>query len=200
MKVLVACECSGIVRDAFRAQGHDAWSCDVQPAEDGSAYHYADDALTVMRADWDLLIAHPPCTYLANSGVRWLHEDETRWQKMWDAVDFFYAFHDAASRIPMVCVENPIPHFHANLPRYTQCIQPWMFGDNYSKATCLWLHGLPPLVPEVLTKPADVQQACWLEPPGPERQKNRSRTYPGIARAMAEQWGTDWQPPMELVA
>ena len=97
-----------------------------------------------------------------------------------------------------VVIENPIPHSHAGLPSYSQCIQPWQFGDNFSKATCLWLYGVPPLVPTVLTKPDNVVQACHKEPPGPDRQKIRSKTYPGIAEAMAIQWGTDYRPTLEL--
>ena len=207
MKVLVACEESGIVRDAFRAVGHDAWSCDFQECSGDPEYHIKDDALIVLSNEpWDLVISHPPCTYLANSGVRWLYNDDmsrnsARWEKMEDGAEFFRAFidHHAFSGTPL-CIENPIPHKHAHLPAYSQCVQPWMFGDNYSKATCFWLYGLPPLIPAVMEHPENVLHACHMEPPGPNRQKNRSKTYPGIARAMAQQWGTDFTPTLELSA
>ena len=198
MKVLIACEESGRVRDAFIAQGHDAMSCDLQPTS-APGPHYQGNVFDIINDGWDLMIAHPPCTYLCNSGVRWLYHtdgyriDQTRWGKMAYGADFFLAL--LACKIPRVCVENPIPHGHASLPPYTQLIQPWQFGDNYSKATCLWLRGLPPLVPAVMTKPDNVIHACHLEAPGPDRAKNRSKTYLGIASAMALQWGTDWQPP-----
>jgi hypothetical protein len=203
MKVLVACEESGIVRDAFRAVGHDAWSCDLQPCSGEPEFHIQEDVMEVTGEPWDLIIAHPPCTYLANSGVRWLWNDDgtdnqERWHKVYEAKEFFSWFLMHTDHVPMVAIENPVPHRHAQLPPYTQCIQPWMFGDNFSKATCLWLDGLPPLVPTVRVKPREVKQACWLEPPGPNRQKNRSKTYPGIARAMAQQWGTDWVPALGL--
>jgi len=188
MKILIACEYSAIVRDAFLAKGHDAWSCDILPTEGNPDYHLCMDALqTVNNFQWDLMIAHPPCTYLANSGVRWLYEQEGRWDRMrWGAM-FFQRLLDAD--IPKICVENPIPHKHAKLPKYTQIVQPWMFGDNESKATCLWLKGLPKLVPDVTVKPDKLEQRVWRMPPGPDRQKERSRFFPGIARAMAEQWG-----------
>ena len=190
MKVLVACEYSGRVRGAFRALGHDAWSCDLLPAEDGSEYHMQGDVRETLWARWDLVIAHPPCPYLCNSGVRWLHERPERWDKMRDAAAFFLACLNANA--PMVAVENPVMHGHARElvgrgPDFT--VQPWQFGDNAKKRTCFWTHGLPPLVPtsdlDGSTASADVHRA----PPGPDRWKDRSRTYPGIAQAIAEQWG-----------
>ena len=198
VRILIACECSGRVRDAFIAQGHDAMSADLQPT-DAPGPHYQGDVFDILGDGFDILVAHPPCTYLANSGVRWLYNpdgttNQTRWEGMRIGADFFRVLHEQY-QIPKVCIENPIPHRHAGLPEYTQLIQPWQFGDNYSKATCLWLRGLPPLVPTVMTKPDNVEHACHLEPPGPDRQKNRSRTYPGIADQMALQWGTDWYPP-----
>lgn len=205
MRVLVACEESQAVTLAFRARGHEAYSCDLQECSGGHPeWHIQGSALDILDECWDLLIAHPPCTYLANSGVRWLYNDDgskniERWS-MVDAGAWFFNCFLKATHIPMIAVENPIPHSHANLPPYTQLIQPWQFGDNFSKATCLWLRGLPPLVPTVLKKPENIVHACHMEPPGPDRQKNRSKTYPGIAAAMAEQWGGEWQPEMRLQA
>ena len=201
MRVLVACEESGRVRDAFLAKGHDAISCDLQPTSTPGP-HYQGNVFDLLDEEWDLMIAHPPCTYLANSGVRWLYNDDgtdnvDRRENVKLAAGFFAALYEQY-HIPMVCVENPIPHCHAELPAYTQLIQPWQFGGNYSKATCFWLRGLRPLVPSVLTKPEHIEHACHLEPPGPDRQKNRSKTYPGIANAIAAQWGGDWQPEFSL--
>ena len=206
MRVLVACEFSGVVREAFRRRGHDAWSCDLLPAEDGSEYHYQANALDVVkwtrggrfrnqRSEWDMLIAHPPCTFLANSGVRWLYEKDggialDRWEKMKLAALFFRElwFNFGIERI---AVENPIPHRHAELPRYTQTIQPWQFGHGETKATCLWLKNLPELKPTniVAGRTPRVHHAS----PGPDRWKERSRTLTGIAEAMADQWGSTAQ-------
>lgn len=189
MRVLVACEYSARVRDAFRRRGHDAWSCDPFEACEGDpAYHLSVDVLTVLGQDWDLMVAHPPCTRLANSGVRWLNE-RNLWGELDEAVKFFLALYNAP--IPRVAVENPIPHRYA-LDRigvkYTQVVQPWMFGHGETKATCLWLRNLPPL------KATDVvdgrEQKVHRMPPGPDRWKERSRTYLGLAEAMAEQWGS----------
>lgn len=195
--VLVACEYSGVVRDAFREAGHHALSCDLLPTENPemSRYHFVGDVREILEAySWDLIIAHPPCTYLANSGVRHLHTDPTRWHHLTDAVEFFNLF---KGRAPRVCIENPIPHKHARsfIGDYTQIIQPWMFGHPESKATCLWLENLPPLQPthnvkdEMLRLPASERNRIHYMSPGPDRGKLRSRTYEGIARAMAEQWG-----------
>lgn len=191
MKVLIACEFSGVVRRAFRDAGHDAWSCDLLPAEDGGE-HYQDDVLSILDepktfGEWDMMIAHPPCTYLANSGVRWLYEQPGRRDKMEDAISFFRTLMYA--RIPLIAIENPIQHKHARLPKPDQIVQPWQFGDNETKATCLWLKGLPNLVPSTTVKPDNVQARVWRMAPGPNRQKERSRFFPSIARAMAEQWG-----------
>ena len=184
MKVLIACEFSGIVRDAFAKLGHDVLSCDLLPTEK-PGNHYQGDVTEILNEKWDLMIAHPPCTYLCNSGVRWLYSQKGRWLKMEDARKFFMLLYTA--NIPKICVENPIPHRHANLPPYTQIIQPYMFGHGETKATCLWLKNLPLLTPtnEVKGRKARVH----YEPPGIDRWKNRSRTYAGIATAMAEQWG-----------
>ena len=190
MKVLVACEFSGTVRDAFIEQGHDTWSCDLLPTESPGA-HYQDNifhVLTKTMYTWDLMIAHPPCTYLANSGVSWLHKRPERWELMRDGARFFKALLDAD--IPKICVENPIMHKYAVEiigRRQDQVIQPWMFGEPESKATCLWLKNLKPLI---CTKVMSVrEQRLHRLPPSPDRAKLRSITYKGIARAMAEQWG-----------
>lgn len=204
MRILVACEFSGVVRRAFRDLGHDAWSCDLLPADDGSKYHYQDDIRNALSrgkprddADWDLMIAHPPCTYMANSGVSWLHRDPTRWEKLHDATEFFRLLWDAP--IKRICIENPIMHKHAkerigNLQQ-AQMVQPYMFGHLESKATCLWLKNLPLLVPtsnlkaETMALPAAERQRLHWLPPSADRWKLRSMTYPGIAAAMANQWG-----------
>lgn len=191
IRVLVACEMSGRVRDAFCRRGFDAWSCDLLPSET-PGQHYQRDVRDVLGLGWDLLIAHPPCDYMANSGVRWLwngtEKNEPRWKLMREACEFFRLMLDAD--IPCVCVENPIMHRHAKQiigVQQTQVIQPWMFGDGFTKATCLWLRNLPNLAP---TKIVDGRiPQVHHESPGPNRKTNRSRTYPGIAEAMAIQWG-----------
>ena len=189
MKVLVACEFSGTVRRAFRARGHEAWSCDLLPASDGSPHHIQGDALAVLGDGWDLLIAHPPCTRLCNSGVRWL-ADRDLWAEMRDACALFLAFLNAP--VPCVAVENPVMHGHARAiigrgPDFT--VQPWQFGHGEIKRTCFWTRGLPPLRPTSIVpgREARVHRAA----PGPDRWALRSLTYAGIAEAMAEQWGED---------
>jgi hypothetical protein len=193
MRVLVACEFSGRVRDAFAARGHDAWSCDLLPS-DAPGPHLQCDVLTVLDRGWDLMIAHPPCTYLCNSGVRWLYggkgkvRDAKRWSSMEEAARFFKRLADCT--VPSVCVENPIMHRYGReiVGRGpTQIVQPWQFGEPESKATGLWLRNLPLLVGthEVETR----RQRVHLESPGPDRWKRRSVTYQGIADAMAAQWG-----------
>ena len=192
-KVLVCCEFSGRVREAFRKRGLDAWSVDILPAEDGSRYHIEADALEYLSqhaSEYILMIAHPPCTYLANSGIRWLYERKGRWEKMRKSAQFFRFVLN--QDIPHIAVENPIPHRYAILEigrKYDQIIQPYQFGEPYSKATCLWLKNLPPLKPTEIIPKSQVSQQVWREPPSSERWKNRSRTYRGIAKAMAEQWG-----------
>lgn len=186
-RILIACEFSGRVRDAFRALGHDAVSCDLLPTESPGPHHQG-PVEEILGGGWDLMIAHPPCTRLANSGVRWLHERDL-WPEMRDAARFFRLLLDAP--IPRVCVENPIPHKYAlaEIGRdYDQIIHPWMFGDLESKATCLWLRGLEPLMPEVDSQPEGVGQSVWRASPSADRWKDRSRTFSGIARAMAAQW------------
>ena len=204
MRVLVACEFSGIVRDAFTARGHNAWSCDLLPTEK-PGNHIQDDVLKHLDEDWDLMIAHPPCTYLCNSGVRWLYnEDKTpnkeRWGTMQAAGKFFSMLkHSSPEKI---VIENPIPHRFAAeiIGEYDQRIHPWMFGDPYVKSTCFWLKGVPPLLPThaeftwfAKSAPIERIDQCHKETPGPDRWKKRSRTYPGIAEAMAEQWGGELQ-------
>ena len=187
MKVLVACEFSGRVRDAFIARGHDAWSCDLEPTETPGP-HIRDDVRRVLREGWDLMVAHPPCRFLANSGIRWLKNNPSRWVQMQIAADFFRYLLDAP--IPRIAVENPIPHRHALAiigRRYDQIIQPWQFGHGETKATCLWLKGLAPLTPTVVVEGRE--RRVHRAPDTKDRAKMRSRTYPGIAAAMAEQWG-----------
>src|SRR3990167_1276176 len=188
MIVLIACEFSQIVTKAFRDKGHEAYSCDLLPTEGNPVWHIQDDVLKHLDDGWDLMIAPPDCTYLANSGVRWLKGNPERWQKMIEAREFFNLLHNAS--IPGIVVENPIPHKWACLPKYTQIIQPYQFGEPFTKATCLWLKGLPKLVPTKIIPKNEVRAACHLEPPGPNRKANRSRTYQGIANGMAAQWGT----------
>jgi hypothetical protein len=185
MKVLVACEFSGIVREAFKRRGHDAWSCDLLDTEI-PGQHIKGDVLGILNDGWDLMLAHPPCTYLANSGVRWLREQNGRFNKMEDACDFWLALW--TSPIELIAIENPIPHKYARerIGKYDQIIQPWQFGHPETKATCLWLHGLPKLQPTNIVEGREGR--VWKEPPGPDRWKNRSRTYAGIANAAADQW------------
>lgn len=191
MKVLIACEFSGIVRDAFAARGHDAWSCDLLPTERPGNHIQGDAVEVAWRGIWDLMVFHAPCTFLANSGVRWLNivdgkitNAERRQEMLW-AARFFR--HLLSAPVKKIAGENPIPHKYAGLPKYTQIIQPWQFGHGETKATCLWLKGLPELIPTNIVdgRTARVHRAS----PGPDRWKERSRTLPGIANAMAEQWG-----------
>lgn len=186
MRVLVACEFSGIVRDAFAERGHDAVSCDLLPSETPGE-HIQGDVTPILRVPWDLVIAHPPCTRLCNSGVRWLHE-RSLWKEMREAADFFRLCLNANA--PRVAVENPVMHKYAvfNVGRKQDfCIQPWQFGHPEIKRTCFWVKGLPPLLPTEIV--AGRKPVCHYESPGPDRWKNRSRTLSGIAAAMADQWG-----------
>lgn len=210
MRVLVGCEESGVVRRAFRAQGHDAWSCDLLPSRDDSPFHIVGDVRDLLRGrysqaidgswtrlPWDLGVFHPPCTYLANSGARWLFEKPERWAQLDRSVAFFLALLNAP--IPRIAVENPMPHTWATQRigrRYDFKLHPWEHGDKQKKTTCFWLKNLPPLLPTVMVGPppegeeAKAWEAVWREPPGPDQQRNRSTTFPGIAQAMADQWGT----------
>lgn len=196
MRVLVACEFSGTVRDAFAERGHDAWSCDLLASET-AGNHYQGPVQDILAWRWDLLIAHPPCTYLANSGVSHLHKDPDRWQQLDDGAAFFKLFLDAP--IARKCIENPIMHKYARERiggiRPTQIVQPWMFGHPEQKATCLWLDGLMPLretdnVKEhMLTLPNKDRQRLHYLSPSPDRWRERSKTFQGLANAMAAQWG-----------
>ena len=195
MKVLIACEYSGIVREAFKVKGHNSWSCDILPT-DKPGQHIQDNVLNILDQNWDLMIAHPPCTYLCNSGVSWLHKQPERWQLMEEGSLFFKILLE--STIPKICIENPIQHKYAKeiiQQKYSQIIQPWMFGDAESKATCLWLKNLSPLVEtnnvkdKMLELPINQRQRLHYLPPSKDRWKIRSRTFEGIANAMAGQWG-----------
>lgn len=182
MRVLVACEFSGVVRRAFRALGHDAWSCDLDPTEDGSPYHIQGDCLPVLGDGWDLLIAHPPCTHLANSGARWFKEKAIEQRA---AIDFVR--HLLAAPIKRIALENPIGVISTRVRRPDQIIHPWQFGHGETKATCLWLKNLHPLAPTNIVS-GRAPRIHWMAP-GPNRSKERSRSYDGIAAAMADQWG-----------
>lgn len=181
MKLLVACEFSGIVREAFKAKGHDAWSCDLLPTEI-PGQHYECDVMEVINDNWDLMIAHPPCTHLAVSGARWFKnkQEEQKW-----ALEFVKCLMDAP--IPKIAIENPISIISSKIRKPDQIIQPWQFGHGETKATCLWLKNLPKLESTDVVD-GRIPKVHW-ESPGPDRAKNRSRTYPGIANAMADQWG-----------
>lgn len=203
MKVLIACEFSGIVRDAFRARGHDAWSCDLLPTE-RSGPHIQGDALEILGDGWDLMIAHPPCTHLAVSGAAWF-EEKRKDGRQQHGIDFFMAMVDAS--VEKIAVENPVCIMSSVYRPPDQLIHPYYFGDEFSKPTCLWLKNLPCLSHweednlfftqthvgkgEFVTSSTGKRGAKWnwWLPPGPERAKIRSRTFQGIADAMAEQWG-----------
>ena len=215
MKILIACEFSGIIRNAFTEKGHDAMSCDLLPTEQPGS-HFQGDMRDIINDDWDMIIAHPPCTYLCNSGVRWLHETPGRWEQLKDAKEFFNLFLKAKAK--RIAIENPIPHKYAELPRYNQIIHPWMFGHPESKSTCLWLKGLPKLEPTTIAQFKRYRCKCgnvfeeelgkygccdyparplWDNQtkngqnklsPSKDRAKDRSRTYTGIAEAMSIQW------------
>lgn len=182
MRVLVACEFSGVVRRAFAKRGHDAWSCDLLPSDDDSLNHLQIDVLKVLKLEWDLMIAHPPCTHLAVSGARWFKDKQAE-QK--EAIDFFMALINAP--IPKIAVENPISIMSTKYRKPDQIIQPWQFGHGETKATCLWLKNLPKLQPTDIVEGREAR--VHKLPPSPDRWKLRSITYQGIADAMAEQWG-----------
>jgi len=181
MRVLVACEYSGTVRDAFRARGHDAMSCDLLPTERPGP-HYQGDVFDIIWDGWDLMIAHPPCTHLAVSGARW-------WQgklvEQAEALAFVRAL--MAAPIPRIAIENPVSKISTAIRKPDQIVQPWQFGHGETKATCLWLKGLPKLVPTQVVGGREAR--IHKMSPGPDRWKERSRTYQGIADAMASQWG-----------
>lgn len=188
MRVLVACEYSGRVRDAFRKLGHDAMSCDLLPTDvDGP--HHQGDVVELLHMGWDLMIAHPPCTHLAVSGSRWF-KDKVKEQA--EALVFVQTLMDAP--IQRIAIENPISVISSRIRKPDQIIQPWQFGHGETKATCLWLKGLPKLEPTNIVEGREAR--VHRMPPGPDRWKERSRTYAGIANAMAAQWG---QAPNDVV-
>lgn len=191
MRVLVACEYSGRVREAFRANGHDAWSCDLLPSEDNSSHHIEGDALALLFQGWDLMIAHPPCTVLTSAGARWWAGREAEQE---EALRFVRAL--MAAPIPLIAIENPPGKIGTAIRKADQYIQPWQFGHMETKKTGLWVKGLPVLKPtndvraEMMRLTlAQRSRVHWM-PPSPDRWKERSRTYSGIAAAMAAQWGS----------
>ena len=181
MRVLVACEFSGAVREAFRARGHDAWSCDLLETEI-PGQHIVGDVLDVLDEDWDLMVAHPPCTHLAVSGARWWKD---KGQEQADALEFVRAL--MAAPIDRIALENPISKISSAIRKPDQIVQPWEFGHGETKATCLWLKGLPKLQPMDVVEGREPKVHHMA--PGPNRWRERSRTYAGIAAAMANQWG-----------
>lgn len=204
-RVLIGCERSGIVRNAFLALGFDAWSCDIEAADDGSNRHIRGDVRDLLGDGWDLLtVMHPPCTRLTNSGVRWLHTPppgRTR-DEMWDELEEGAAlFSDCWNApIPRVAIENPVMHRHAkarirNFRPHSQSVQPWQFGsdpdgpDNVKKRTCFWVRNLPNLTPTGTLDGTTARPDIHYASPGPERARIRSRFFPGLAAAMADQWG-----------
>ena len=212
MKVLVACEESQRVCTAFRERGHEAYSCDIQDCSGGHPeWHIKGDVLPLLNGHctfqtcdlhththtgrWDLIIAHPPCTYISNAGARFLYPkgilNEDRLRKGIEATHFFLRFLYADCE--RIAIENPVPSSVYCLPKYTQIIQPWQFGHPVQKKTCLWLKNLPPLLPTEICKERQSSKVAgnWFNHGGKERQKNRAKTFPGIAKAMAEQWSKD---------
>lgn len=191
MKVLVACEFSGTVRDAFAKRGHDAWSCDLLPTEK-PGNHYQCDVREVLNLGWDLIIAHPPCTYLCVPGAHYLHKQKDRWDKMTKAREFFLIL--LGAKIDKICVENPLPHKYCELPKHDQIIHPYFFGQQFTKRTCLWLKNLNLLKPtnivekgeRYIRKDGTTSNSKWY---AKSNAKKRSITFQGIADAMAEQWG-----------
>ena len=181
MRVLIACEYSGIVRDAFIRKGHNALSCDLLPTEiDGP--HYQGNVENIINDGWDLMICHPPCTHLAVSGARWFKEKQ---REQVQALEFVELLLNAP--VDKICLENPVSIISSRIRKPDQIIQPWQYGHGETKATCLWLKNLPLLQP---TKVVEGREArVHKMAPGPDRWKERSRTYTGIAAAMAEQWG-----------
>jgi len=181
VKVLIACEFSGVVRDAFAARGHDAWSCDLLPSE-RPGQHIQGDVLSVLGDGWDMMIAHPPCTHLAVSGARWFKDKRA---EQTAALEFVRDL--MAAPILRWAIENPVSIISSRIRKPDQVIQPWQFGHGETKTTCLWLHGLPKLTPTNIVEGREAR--VHLMPPGPNRWAERSRTFSGIAEAMADQWG-----------
>lgn len=205
MRVLVACEFSGTVRDAFLRRGHDAMSCDLLPTE-APGPHYCGSVLDILDDGWDMMIAHPPCTFLCSSGLHWNKRRPGRQAQTEAALDFVRAL--LAAPIPRICLENPVGCIGTRIRPADQTIQPWQFGHDASKATCLWLKGLPPLLPTEIVSPRIVNgRQRWSNqtdggqnklPPSPDRWALRSLTYPGIAEAMAKQWGENVSVPQQV--
>lgn len=203
MRILIACESSGVVREAFRSLGHDAWSCDILPADDGSPYHLQGDVRHFLHDGWDMMIAHPPCTYLTVSGLHWNKRDPERARKTEEALDFVRML--MAAPIPRICIENPVSCISSRIRKPDQIIQPYQFGHDASKRTCLWFKNLDPLPidPENRVAGRMVEHKGKLVErwsnqtdsgqnrltPSPDRWKERSVTYEGIAKAMAQAWG-----------
>lgn len=195
MRILVACEEIQAVTTELRKLGHEAFSCDIEPCSGGHPeWHLQRDVTPLLKMKWDMIIAHPPCTYLSNAGARFLYPggklNEERLEKGFKAKDFFMLLYNADC--PRVAVENPVPSRIYGLPPYTQIIQPWQFGHPLQKKTCLWLRDLPELKPTEIV-PEENRQSTrvagnWFNKGGRERQKNRAKTFSGIAKAMAEQW------------
>jgi hypothetical protein len=195
-RILIACEFSGTVREAFKARGWDAWSCDLRPTEI-PGQHIEGDVIPVLSQNWDMMIGHPPCTHLSNSGARWgvdhwvkrkngnrWHDGSAKRKARGESVEFFKTLLNA--QIPRICLENPMSMAFTLVAPMTQIIEPWQFGHGEKKQTWLWLKNLPPLLP---TNIVDRRESrIHKMPPGPEREKERSKTYPGIAKAMADQW------------
>jgi len=197
MKILVACEYSGIVRDAFTAKGHDAWSCDILPTE-SPGNHFQGDVLEHLDKGWDLMIAHPPCTHLAVSGARWFTEGKKPWSLQEDALDFVRKL--LAAPIEKIALENPVSVISTKIKKPNQIIQPFEYGHDVTKRTCLWLKNLPNLKPTKIVKPDIVlvngkkmsrMHYESFKLPSKERSKVRSKFYTGIAQAMADQWGVN---------
>ena len=197
MKVLIACEYSGIVRDAFASKGHDAWSCDILPTE-SPGNHFQGDVLEHLDKGWDLMIAHPPCTHLAVSGARWFTEGKKPWSLQEEALDFVRKL--LAAPIDKIALENPVSVISTKIKKPNQIIQPFEYGHDVTKRTCLWLKNLPNLKPTKIVKPDIVlvngkkmsrMHYESFKLPSKERSKVRSKFYTGIANAMADQWGSD---------
>lgn len=195
MKILVACEESQRVTIELRKLGHEAYSCDIEPCSGGHPeWHLQQDVIPLLNQKWDMIIAFPPCTYLSNAGARHLYPkgelNQERYKKGLQAKEFFMTLLKADC--PKIAVENPIPSKIYELPAYTQVIQPWQFGHPYKKRTCIWLKGLPPLEPTNIVSEGQRQSTKiagnWFNQGGKDRQKNRAKTFPNVAKAMAEQW------------
>lgn len=192
MRVLVACEYSGRVRDAFRRRGHFAMSCDLLECEADAEFHYQGPVQDIINDDWDLMVAHPPCTYLAISGMWATYQGKRDWKLTEDALDFVRFLMNAP--IDRWCIENPISMISTSIRKPDQIIQPWEHGHGETKATCFWLKNLPRLKP---TNCVEGRESNIIKiPPGPDRWKERSRTYLGVAEAMGEQWGNKSLPPV----